>query len=56
MADAKTGKKTQEVGPDASEPTPLEKMTSLTRRVLAVPKSEAVRGKPKKRKRSKPGG
>ena len=32
-------------------PTPLERMASLTQRVLAVPKDETVRRKPKKRKR-----
>lgn len=33
-----------------AEPTPLERMTDLTRRVLAVPKAEAVKSKPKRRK------
>ena len=34
-----------------AEPTPRERITDLTRRVLAVPKSEAVKPTPKKRKR-----
>jgi hypothetical protein len=34
-----------------AEPTPLERMTDLTRRVIAVPKSEVIKPKPKKRKR-----
>ena len=40
-----------EGGPAA--PTPLERMASLTQRVLAVSKDEAVRQKPKKRKTGK---
>ena len=36
---------------DAREPTPFERMTELTRRLIHVPKSELPnKGKPKKRK------
>jgi hypothetical protein len=38
-----------EGGPPA--PTPLERMTDLTRRIVHVPKSEIAKTKPKKRKR-----
>ena len=38
-------------GDDARDPTPFEKMTELTRRLVHVPKSELPnKGKPKKRK------
>jgi hypothetical protein len=41
-------------GPVApSEPSALERTASLTRRILAVPKSEVVKPKPKKRKKPK---
>ena len=39
--------------PDTQEPdsrTPLQRMADLTRRVIAVGKSEVVKAKPKKRK------
>jgi len=32
--------------------TPLERMTDLTRRIVAVPKSEIGKQKPKRRKKS----
>lgn len=52
MADAKTGKEAKaEVGANASESTPLTRTANLARRVLAVPKDDVVRPKPKKRKR-----
>lgn len=52
MGDAQTGKEAKaEVGADASVPTPLTRMANLTRRVLAVPKEDAVRPTPKRRKR-----
>jgi hypothetical protein len=39
-------------GNDAREPTPFEKMTELTRRLIRVPKSELPnKGKPITRKR-----
>jgi hypothetical protein len=34
-----------------AEPTPLERMTDLTRRIIRVPKSEALKAKPTTRKR-----
>lgn len=59
MAKAETGPQTQKVGrvdtmrppPSLPDASPFERMTELLRRVLAVPKSEAVPTKKKKRKR-----
>ena len=50
MADAQTGKDAKaEVGADSSEPTPLTRMANLARRVLAVPRDEITKTKPRKR-------
>jgi len=55
MAKAETRPKEKTVEPMIPPPeldgvTPLERMTELTRRIIAVPKSEIL-AKPKKRKR-----
>jgi hypothetical protein len=51
--DAQIDAEVNEGGPAPSEPTPLEPMTEQTPRVLAVPKSEVPRPKPKKRAKAK---
>lgn len=59
MAEAKARSKakpedeTPVIGPDTLGLTPLERMTELTRRIIAVPKSEIVAASAKKRKRKR---
>lgn len=44
-------RKAEEEAPRKGEPTPLERMTELTRRILRVPKEEVVKPTPKRRPR-----
>ena len=48
MAKTPTRQTAEEQAADLNGRTPLERMTDLTRRILAVPKAEVI--KPKKRK------